>query len=256
MIIDIHSHILPKIDDGSLNLNMTYNMLKKYSKEGTKNIVATPHYCIGYVEVPLRKVKAMVRMLNKLAVKKGIDVVIYPGQEVYLTEKIIDDYNSKRIGTINNSRYMLIEFNMFEFDCNILSYIYELRLRGVVPIIAHPERYIPVVQNPCIINDLINEGCLFQLDSESIEGKFGWKIKKTAEILINNKIYNFIGSDAHNDKKKMIGINNSLKLINKKNEFYKNVFSTSCEHLIENRSIEFEGEKIEKKKWYLIMKYL
>lgn len=75
-------------------------------------------------------------------------------------------------------------------------------------------------------------------------------------IKINNKIYNFIGSDAHNDKKKMIGINNSLKLINKKNEFYKNVFSTSCEHLIENRSIEFEGEKIEKKKWYLIMKYL
>lgn len=256
IMIDIHSHVLPKVDDGSSSLNMTYDMLKKYSKEGIKRVIATPHYCTGYSEVPIRKVKAMVRMLNKLAVKKCIDIMLYPGQEVYLTEKTVDDYNLKKAGTLNNSRYMLIEFNMFEFNRNIVSNIYELRLLGIVPIIAHPERYKPVVKNPCIINDLINEGCLFQLDSKSIEGRFGWKIKRTAEILINNNIYNFIGSDAHDNKKSIIGTSNGLKLIEKRNKLYKDIFRTSSELLIKNEIIDFEGEKIKKKRLHFIMKYV
>lgn len=109
-MVDIHSHILPKIDDGSKNLSMTYEMLRKCSKEGVKKIVATPHY-YDCSSTYFRKVKAMVRMLNKLSYKQNLDIKIFHGQEIYLTDNIIKEYEKKKIATINDSRYMLIELN-------------------------------------------------------------------------------------------------------------------------------------------------
>ena len=95
-MVDIHSHILPKIDDGSQNLNMTYEMLRRCSDDGVKKIVATPHYYYGSAD--FRKVRAMVRMLNRLLYKQNLDIKIFHGQEIYLTENILKEYEKKKIG--------------------------------------------------------------------------------------------------------------------------------------------------------------
>lgn len=247
-MIDIHSHIIPKIDDGSKSMEMTIQMLKNAKNRGTNEIVATPHYLLEYGEATIEEVKKYVQEINELLKDENIDMKIYHGQEVYFSERIIEDYLNNNIGTINDSRYMLIEFNMRKFDDNIFDILYELQVRNIVPIIAHPERYRDFIEKPSRINDFIKEGYLFQLNSGSFEGKLGENARKTAEIFLANNIYNFIGSDAHNVTSRTTGIDDALNLIRKKNAFTEEIFNNSSKRLVRNDHIEFCGQYIKEKK--------
>lgn len=247
-MIDIHSHILPGIDDGAKNINMTLRMIKMAEKSGTKDIVATPHFCRGYGETPYDEVKKLVEEFKKLTKREGLGINLHYGQEVYYSEEIINDYKSGLIGTINNSRYMLIELPMRSFDSETLEVIYELQVTGIIPILAHPERYRPIIEKPERINKFIKEGFLFQMNAGSIEGEFGSNVKKTAEILLANNIYNFIGSDAHNDTNRCTGIDRGIELAKKKNKTNEALFRESGRRLLNNEDIEFIGEKVKEKK--------
>jgi len=246
MIVDIHSHIIPGIDDGSKNMEMTLEMIRNAEKEGTKEMVATPHYLLEYGEATIIDVKNHVKEINMLLENEKIDVKIYSGQEVYFTEKIIEDYLEGNIGTINDSRYMLIEFPMDKFDENTFDILYELQVRDIVPIIAHPERYKFFIEKPSLINEFINQGYLFQVNAGSIEGKFGQNVKKTTDLFLTNNIYNFIGSDAHNIKSRNTGLKNAMDLIEK--GMNKNIFQDSSKKILKNMDIKFLGERIKGKK--------
>jgi protein-tyrosine phosphatase len=246
MIVDIHSHIIPGIDDGAKNMEMTLEMLKNAEREGTKEIIATPHYLLEYGEATIEEVKNHVKKLNELLEDEKIDVKIYSGQEVYFSEKIIEDYMNGEIGTLNDSRYMLIEFPMEKFNENIFDILYELQVRDIVPIIAHPERYKPFMKTPTLINDFINQGYLFQVNAGSIQGKFGENVRKTADIFLTNNIYNFIGSDAHNITNRNTGFKDALDLLDK--DMNRNIFENSSKKVIKNEKIEFLGGKIKEKK--------
>ena len=134
-------------------------------------------------------------------------------------------YEEGAIGTINDSRYMLIELPMREFDVNnVIDNLYELTLKGIVPIIAHPERYIPFIKKPSLINDFIKEGYLFQLNAGSIVGDFGKEVKKLALNYLGNGVYYICGSDAHSDGRRNTHISKEcLEILgNYKGEFIKN----------------------------------
>ena len=245
-MIDIHSHILPGIDDGSKNMEMTIEMLKTAEKCGTQEIIATPHYLLEYGEARIDEVKGYVKELNLLLTEKEINIKVYSGQEVYFTENIVNDYENGNIGTLNDSRYMLIEFDMRNYESSIFDYLYELQIKGIVPIIAHPERYRWLIKNPELINKFIGEGYLFQLNTGSIEGKFGNEVKKTAQIFLKNNIYDFVGSDAHNtNSTRNTDISEAIKLIDEKNM---NKFNVNSKKLIDNYEIKFTGKTIKKKK--------
>ena len=246
MIVDIHSHIIPGIDDGSKSMEMTLEMLKNAEIEGIKEIVATPHYLLEYGEAKIEEVKDHVNKINLILEKEKIDLKVYSGQEVYFTEKIIEDYIEGNIGTINDSRYMLIEFPMQKFDENTFDFLYELQVRGIVPIIAHPERYKFFIENSFLINNFINEGYLFQVNAGSIEGKFGERVKKTANMFLDNKIYSFIGSDAHNNTSRNTGLKNAITLI--KQDINIDIFKNNSKKVLKNEKIEFIGNKIKQKK--------
>lgn len=89
-MIDIHSHIIPGIDDGSKNMEMTLEMLKNAERDGTKEIVATPHYLLEYGESTIEEVEVFVKELNSIITNEGIDITVYSGQEVYFTENILN----------------------------------------------------------------------------------------------------------------------------------------------------------------------
>jgi len=245
-MVDIHSHIIPGIDDGAKNMEMTLEMIKNAEREGTREIIATPHYLLEYGEATIEEVKNHVKKLNEILEDEKINVKVYSGQEVYFTEKIIEDYMSGNIGTLNDSRYMLIEFPMDKFEENIFDVLYELQVRNIVPIIAHPERYKPFMKTPTLINDFINQGYLFQVNSGSIEGKFGENVRKTAEIFLTNNIYNFIGSDAHNITNRKTGLKDALDLLNK--DMNRDIFEDSSKKMLKNEEIDFLGGKIKEKK--------
>lgn len=247
-MIDIHSHILPGIDDGSKDFHTTIEMLKNAVKCGTKEIVATPHYCIGYGETPYNKVKEMVQELNVKVKTAGIDIDIFHGQEVYYSNNMIKDYEEGIIGTINDSKYMLYELPMREFPEDALDTLYEMQLKGLTLIMAHPERYKIIIEKPERINDFIEEGILLQMNAGSIEGKFGKEVKKTAEILLKNNVYNFIGSDAHGIGSRCTGINYALDECSKIDINIKDHFYESSNNMLNNKNVSFEGQKIKPKK--------
>jgi len=253
-MIDIHSHILPGIDDGSKSIKMTLDMLKKAEAEGTREIVATPHFCRGYGETSYEEVKKLVSDFNELAKSEKIKININYGQEVYYSENVIDDYKDGIIGTINDSRYLLFELPMNAFDTETFDIIYELQVMDIVPILAHPERYKPIIDKPSYINKFINEGILFQMNSGSLTGTFGANVKKTAEILLDHGVYNFIGSDAHNSSNRCTGMGEAMEILSKKNKGYKKLFNDSARNVLNNNQVEFCGKKLKEKKSFFFFK--
>ena len=246
-MIDIHSHILNNIDDGSKDIEMSISMLKKAELSGTTDIIATPHFMRGRFEVEYNEVLNRVENLKKISRDNNIDINIYAGQEVYYSRNILEYYSDKMIGTINNTRYMLIEFPMLEFNIEeAINTLYELQIRGIVPIIAHPERYKQFIKNPSQINLLIKEGMLFQVNAGSINGDFGRDVKKTAIKYLNNNIYSFIGSDAHRDKGRNTDIKNVIEILeyNQRKSFINN-----GKAMLKNEEIEFRGIPIKDKKF-------
>lgn len=248
-MIDIHSHILPGIDDGSKSIKMTLEMLKKAEAEGIMNIVATPHFRRGCFDTPYSEITEIVKKINSFIKSEGVTINVIPGQEVYFSEKIIDDFESGVIGTINGGKYMLVEFSMRRIPKEALDYMYELKLRGITPIIAHPERYSDVIGNIEVLNQFIDEGCLLQLNAGSIRGDFGKTVKKTAEKLIKAGAYSFIGSDAHNNQNRNTGIVEELEEVFNKNILLKSVFLENEVKLINNEEIKYRGNKLKNKRF-------
>ena len=120
---------------------------------------------------------------------------------------------------------MLIELPMREFDVNnVIDNLYELTLKGIIPIIAHPERYIPFIKNPSLINDFIKEGYLFQLNTGSVIGDFGKDVKRLALNYLENNVYSVVGSDAHSNVNRNTDISEAISgvLRDYKCEFGKN----------------------------------
>lgn len=246
-MIDMHSHIINGIDDGSKSIEMTINMLKKAEQSGTTDIIATPHFMRGRFEVEYNEVLKKVEELKEISRENNIDINIYAGQEVYYSRKLLEYYNDKIIGTINNSKYMLIELPMLEFNIEeVINTIYELQIRGITPIIAHPERYKQFIKKPSMINALIKEGMLFQLNAGSIAGDFGKDVKKTATKYLEHNIYSVIGSDAHRDRGRDTDMREALNILeeDKKEEFINN-----GREILENKDVEFKGTAVKEKKF-------
>ena len=246
-MIDMHSHIINGIDDGSKSIEMTINMLRKAEQSGTTDIITTPHFMRGRFEVEYNEVLKKVEELKNMALENNININIYAGQEVYYNKNILQYYNDNMIGTINNTKYMLIEFPMLDFNIDeIIDTIYELQIRGIVPIIAHPERYKLFIKKPSMINVLINEGMLFQMNTGSITGKFGRDVKKTATKYLEHNIYSFIGSDAHRDRGRDTDMREALNILE---EHKKEEFINNGRVILENKDVEFKGTAVKEKKF-------
>lgn len=247
-MIDIHSHIIPNIDDGSTSEEISIEMLKQAYESGTRVLVLTPHYYRGKFIEPLERVKQKAEEVRSLAKRNDIDIELLVGQEVYFTPSLLEDLDNKEIGTINDSRYMLIEFNLMKFEYEYFDILHELRVRGITPIIAHPERYRDFQKEPSKINEFIDAGCLFQLNANSTSGILGSEAKKLSELFIKNRIYSFIGSDAHGLGKRNTDVSiyqNDIEKVDR--NFFEEILKNSI-RLTKNESVSFEGEKIKLKK--------
>lgn len=248
-MIDLHSHLIWDIDDGSKSKEMTINMLRQAVRSGTRKLVLTPHYLPGYYIEPISVVKERVKEMEALIKTESINLEVYSGQEVYFTTNILENLNEGFIGTINNSKYMLIEFNMKNFSVKeVAETLYELQLKGIIPVIAHPERYHIFIKNPSLINEFIKEGYLFQLNSGSLTGDFGKDVKKLAETYAKNKIYSFIGSDAHRDEKRNTDMSKGIELLEDMDKAYFRYIKNSSEKLLENEEVDFIGTLIKEKR--------
>ena len=254
-MVDIHSHIIPMIDDGAIDIDISILMLKKAEKTGTTKIILTPHYYRGKFIKTIKEVKEEVEKLKVLAKEKDIKIELYAGQEIYYTSSLLEYLEEGEIGTLNDTRYMLIEFETNKINKSAIDIIYELKFKGIKVIVTHPERYIEFQKSPSYINQFIEEGCLFQLNANSISGILGKETKKLAEIFLRNNIYSFIGSDAHSDGTRNTDIMQYKEKIESIKRNFLEIAKKNGENLLKNEEIKFEGEKIaQEKKGYFFKK--
>lgn len=242
-MIDIHSHILPGIDDGADRIETSLEMLRIAQRNGIKKIAATPHYK-GNFKTEINEVKSLVENLNAKAKENNIAIEVLSGQEVFLDKNILNSYKEGKIGTINNSKYMLIELPFDHLPDYALDMIYELRLLNINPIIAHPERYKFAIKKPSFLNRFIEEGCTFQLNAGSIEGFFGKDVQKTSEIILRHNMCHFIASDAHSPNKRCPELEKSFDIAHRINDEIKMILSNTIDSIGENCDISLVTEKI------------
>lgn len=194
-MIDIHSHLVYGVDDGSKSMEDTRRMLKEAKNAGFTDVICTPHYMEDYYEVPCNEISERISNMRDLA--KGIDIKIHQGNEIYANENIIEYIKSDQATSLNDSKYVLIEFPMQNEPINMDQVIYLLLQAGKVPIVAHPERYSYVRENPNMLLEYIEQGVLFQTNYGSVIGMYGNEIKETAKRLLTHNMIHFLGSDNH-----------------------------------------------------------
>ncbi|WIV12086.1 CpsB/CapC family capsule biosynthesis tyrosine phosphatase [Proteiniborus sp. MB09-C3] len=211
---DIHCHILPEIDDGANSMEEAINMAIMAKENGIEVIFATPHYIegVGYKDSSYNR--EALEKLNSELEKRNIDMKIYLGCEVYSTCDALKLLEKGLIATLNSSNYMLIELPMHDIPIYIETMIYNLKLKGITPIIAHPERNTKIIENPNILHTLISKGALAQLNLPSLLGMYGESVKNTAEVLLKHDMIHFVGTDAHKPSKRYYRINEVLDILN------------------------------------------
>lgn len=198
LLIDLHCHILPNIDDGSQSLSQSLTMARCAVKDGIHSIVATPHTLNGVYTNPAEEVAIHVANLQEVFSKSNIQLKLYPGAEVQLCPNMLERINSGEAGTINNSgKYLLLELPSQTIPKGIRDEIFTLKLNGITPIVTHPERNTIIQQHPDILYELISRGALVQITAMSLTGDFGEFIKDSTEMMMKNRLVHLIASDAH-----------------------------------------------------------
>ena len=192
-MIDLHSHILPELDDGSQSLEESLAMAQIAVESGVRAMVATPHCVHGRA----REVYSGWLLLREALEDEGIPLRVYPGMEILGTAETARLLQEGQLFTINGSRYPLIEF-LFEASAQEITDILESVVQaGFLPLIAHPERYESVHQDPGCINTWKKMGCLFQINRGSLLGRFGSSIQDMAFSLVDRGFATVVASDAH-----------------------------------------------------------
>lgn len=251
-MIDIHCHILPGIDDGAKDLNDSLRMAKQAYSEGVHTIIATPHLNNQYDN---RKslIEAKVKELNNVLQEEKIDVNILVGQEPRIYGEIINDFDKNEIQTLNNSQYIFIEFPSSQVPRYTEQLLYDLQVKGLAPIIVHPERNSELMERPEKLYQLVEKGALTQVTASSLCGYFGKKIKTFSEQLIESNLTHFIASDAHNVVNRSFKMREAFDLIDSKYGMdYVYLFKENAELLVDGKNaIKEMPQQIKKKKRFL-----
>jgi protein-tyrosine phosphatase len=193
-VIDIHSHILPGIDDGSPSLEVSLAMIRMAAAHGTTDIVATPHANFDYRFEP----EVVSGLLAELEAAKDCEIRLHRGCDFHLAyENIEDALANPRKYTIDGGGYLLVEFSDLLILKTTSEIFGQLLAAGMTPVITHPERNLLLQQRVTELEEWVGMGCGIQVTGQSLLGDFGSKAKKFSETLMDRGMVHVIASDAH-----------------------------------------------------------
>jgi len=211
-MIDFHNHILPNIDDGACSIEESLKMIKCAAEQGIEDIVNTVHFQHPKVEgfnITYNSISNEVSKLQKILNHKKIPIKIHIGSEVFYLPNLLDIIENP-LATIGQGNYMLIEFPVDNLPESHRKVLFDLKMKGVTPIIAHPERYKKVQDNINIVYDWLQSGCLIQVTAASILGKMGKHAEVASKTIIKQNWCQILGSDAHNSARRNFSLKSAL----------------------------------------------
>jgi len=195
---DMHSHLLPGIDDGARNIEASVELIRGMRELGYQKLITTPHVIWDMYRNTPEIIHEKLVLVKDAVKNKGIDVEIHAAAEYFLDEHVEELLKRKEPLLAVSGNKVLTEFSMMFPSMNIKDLLFEMVMMGYQPIIAHPERYVYLQKNKEFYRELRDIGCFFQLNLLSVLGYYGKSVKDLAEFLISEDYYDLIGTDLHN----------------------------------------------------------
>lgn len=192
-MIDLHSHILPGLDDGAGSIEESMEMARMASQQGIRVMVATPHCA----EDLTRDVRSGVKLLREVFAEAKIPVQLYTGMEIFGTFDTARLLRQGRLLTLNGSKYPLIEFAFHTDGAEETEILEDVIAAGYTPLVAHPERYRYICTDPELVNRWTEMGCLFQINRGSLLGRFGLDAQQMGMELVYRGFATVVATDAH-----------------------------------------------------------
>lgn len=197
-MIDLHSHILPGIDDGAKTLADSVEIVRELERQGITDVIATPHFVdeTNYMSPRTENQRLLTRLEKKLN-SEGVKVKIYLGNEIYINERVGELLKSGAVASLAGGKYVLVELPMSGVFPNYLDVFLQLNKNGYQVVLAHPERYASLQKDFELAMELCEAGVLLQCNLGSILGRYGKQAKKTVKKMIKNRMVFAFGSDIH-----------------------------------------------------------
>lgn len=196
-MVDLHSHILPRVDDGARSLRESIEIAIDAVRDGTTVMAATPHVRDDF-PTATATIELLVLGLGEILREKGIELQLLGGAEIAIPRlQTFDADELRRLGLGGNPHYLLVEFPYLGWPLSLETEIWTLKSHGITPVLAHPERNPQVQEAPARIAPLVAAGAMVQLTAASVDGRLGRRNRKTAQELIAAGHAHLIASDAH-----------------------------------------------------------
>lgn len=200
-MIDIHSHILPGIDDGASDLDASVTLVSELARGGVTDVIATPHYVEETIYTsPKNSNLKLIGELRERLEAEGINVKIYLGNEIYITPQILKLLADGEISSLSDSKYLLVELPMSGDFPGYSDIFLKLIRAGYFVILAHPERYTSFVDDFSLVLELFEMGVLFQCNIGSFAGQYGKSAMKLARKMAKAGMIFTVGSDIHHPR--------------------------------------------------------
>ena len=214
--VDIHTHILPGVDDGAPDMEQAMKLLHLARRNGTAAVVLTPHYRGRFRSNTPQFLREQFRKLCARAEKEIPDLRLFLGNEAAHERELGEKVAQGRVLSLNDSNYVLLEFDFNSSRIQVYEETMALIGSGYTPIIAHAERYEIFRKNKQLAEELLYVGALIQLNAESILGKYGFAVKRLCHRLLKNGMVHFVASDGHDQKERTPVLKECFEYVSKR----------------------------------------
>jgi protein-tyrosine phosphatase len=212
--VDVHSHLLPGIDDGAKTLEDTLDMIERKCRFGMRKIITTPHIMYEFYRNTPEIIHQKLEFVREALKERGMAVQLEAAAEYYIDDAFISMVKNKEPLLTFGNKHILVETNYIQSHPQFLQVVFDLKIQGYNPVFAHPERYAYLSRTRdketlALYQRIFDSGALFQLNLLSFAGYYGPQIKHTAELLLKEGMIHMVGSDAH--KIEHVRIINAMK---------------------------------------------
>lgn len=200
MAVDMHSHLIPGIDDGSQSLEESIALIKRMEGYGLKKLIITPHIMTEFYKNTPEIIHAGLETLKSALEEEGVFIALGAAAEYYLDEIFLEKINAGQKLLTFGDNHVLVETGFMSKPSMLLESFFQLEMAGYHPVLAHPERYLYLHQDAELLEAMIDRNISFQLNLLSITGYYSKPVKKFAEKIIDEGLVKLVGTDCHNER--------------------------------------------------------
>jgi protein-tyrosine phosphatase len=194
---DMHSHLLPGIDDGSPDLTTSIELIKGFHNLGYKKLITTPHILWGLYPNTPDIIARKSQEVQQAIAEAGIDIQFHAAAEYFIDDHFSEQLKAKAPLLTISRNMVLVEFSMLTAPIDLNEVLFEMQMQDYQPVLAHPERYTYLLRNKDFFEELKTSGCLFQLNLLALTGYYGEAVQQLADFLLKKNYYDFVGTDLH-----------------------------------------------------------